>query len=76
MLEYGFRYTVEFKGEEIEQLIITSNKESAQKAFDYHIQIAEKNPDKIRIISTGVEEIAEKSIMKDEIEVPTSTATH
>jgi hypothetical protein len=77
MGNYGFRYTVEFKGEEVEQLLVAPDKESAQKAFDYHTKVAEKNPEKIKIISTEVEEIPEEDIIKEEeVATPTSTATH
>ena len=66
MVEYGFRYTVNFKGEELEQVLIAPDKESAQKALNYHIQIAEKNPDKVKIISTEVEIIPEEEILKED----------
>ena len=74
MVNYGFRYTVIFKGEEVEQVLIAPDKESAQKALDYHIQIAEKNPDKVKIISTEVEEIPEEDIVKEE--EPSATAVN
>lgn len=66
---YGFKYEVEFNGEKVEQLLIAPDKSHAEKAFEHHKQIAEKNPDKLRLISTEVEEIKEEDIVKESEEV-------
>ena len=67
MVNYGFRYKVVFKGEEVEQLLIAPDKAHAEKAFEYHKKISEKNPDKVTLISTEVEEIPEEDLIDEQV---------
>lgn len=66
MGQYGFKYTIKFKGEDVEQMLIAPNKEAAQKVFDFHKKFSIENPEKINLISTEVEEILEEDIIHEE----------